>query len=129
MTMSPDRVQELTIAGFDQTLALGPIFGPTREQRAVIMAWRQLLVADPSLSERAAKLVGPYQSEGAAPGYHRHKCSYCGFVYEHHDCNDAGHNAVPGAHECPACHRCGWGMGIYEGDESPRVRNGARQKE
>lgn len=56
-------------------------------------------------------------------GYHRHKCHFCGFVYEHHDCNDVSHGDY-GAHECPGCHRCGWGMGIYTGDEPPRVRNG-----
>ncbi len=57
--------------------------------------------------------------------FHKHKCTYCGLVYEHHDMNDASHNAVPGAHECPSCHRCGWGQGIYTGDEQPRVRNGS----
>lgn len=57
-------------------------------------------------------------------GYHRHRCSWCAFVYEHADCNDTHHNAAPLSHSCPACHRCGWGMGIYEGEEPPRVRNG-----
>lgn len=57
--------------------------------------------------------------------HHKHKCRFCGFVYYHHDCNDVSHNAVEGSHECPSCHRCGWGHGIYTGDEEPRVRNGA----
>lgn len=56
--------------------------------------------------------------------YHKHKCKFCGFVWEHHDANDAHHNAAPGAHECPGCHRCNWGLGIYSGGEDPRVRNG-----
>lgn len=55
---------------------------------------------------------------------HKHKCKFCGFVWVHHDCNDVGHNTSPGAHECPGCHRCNWGLGIYEGAEEPRVRNG-----
>lgn len=59
-----------------------------------------------------------------AEGYHKHKCGFCSFVWYHHDTNDTGHNAVPGAHECPTCHRCNWGLGIYTGDEEPRVRNG-----
>ncbi len=58
------------------------------------------------------------------PNYHKHKCHYCGFVWQHHDANDASHNAVPGAHECPSCHRCNWGLGIYGGSEEPRITNG-----
>jgi hypothetical protein len=58
-----------------------------------------------------------------AEGYHKHKCQFCGFVWEHHDCNDARH-AAGGAHECPGCHRCNWSLGIYVGSEEPRVRNG-----
>jgi hypothetical protein len=38
---------------------------------------------------------------------------------------DKHHNASIGSHECPGCHRCNWGLGIYDGDETPRVRNGA----
>jgi hypothetical protein len=67
----------------------------------------------------------PRTSRAAPPGYHKHKCKFCTFVWEHHDTNDRGHNASPGSHECPACHRCNWGLGIYDGDEEPRVRNGA----
>lgn len=57
------------------------------------------------------------------PGFHKHKCKFCGFVWEHHDCNDVRHGNY-GAHECPGCHRCNWSLGIYEGAEEPRVRNG-----
>lgn len=56
-------------------------------------------------------------------GSHKHKCKFCGLVWAHHDCNDTGHGDY-GAHECPGCHRCNWGQGIYTGDEEPRVRNG-----
>ena len=55
--------------------------------------------------------------------FHRHKCNFCGFVWEHHNINDVRHGDY-GAHECPSCHRCNWGLGIYQGDEVPRVRNG-----
>lgn len=58
-------------------------------------------------------------------GYHKHKCVFCGFVWEHHDCNDVRHGD-DGAHECPGCHRCNWSLGVYEGGEEPRVRNGQR---
>lgn len=54
---------------------------------------------------------------------HKHKCAFCGFVWEHHDCNDVRHGDY-GAHECPGCHRCNWSLGIYTGDEPARVRNG-----
>lgn len=57
--------------------------------------------------------------------YHKHKCAFCGVgVWEHHDVNDTGHNSSPGAHECPVCHRCNWGLGIYNGPDVPKVRNG-----
>jgi hypothetical protein len=56
-------------------------------------------------------------------GYHKHKCKFCGFVWDHHDCNDVRH-ADYGAHECPGCHRCNWSLGIYTGAEEPQVRNG-----
>src|SRR4051812_6129659 len=72
----------------------------------------------PCTTTRAAPLA-------ASPGYHKHRCRFCSFVWEHHDTNDRGHNVSPGSHECPACHRCNWGLGIYDGDEEPRVRNGA----
>jgi hypothetical protein len=55
--------------------------------------------------------------------YHKHRCNFCAFVWEHHDVNDVRHGEA-GAHECPACHRCNWSLGIYAGDEPPRVRNG-----
>lgn len=55
--------------------------------------------------------------------FHKHKCKFCSFVWEHHDINDRGHG-TDGSHECPCCHRCNWGMGIYVGSEEPRVRNG-----
>lgn len=57
------------------------------------------------------------------PGYHRHRCQFCSFVFEHHDCNDI-HHGDSGVHECPSCHRCLWSLGIYSGEEPPRVRNG-----
>lgn len=56
--------------------------------------------------------------------YHRHKCNFCGYVWEHHNINDVSHNASPGSHECPACHRCNWEMGIYNGPTKPGIRNG-----
>jgi hypothetical protein len=56
-------------------------------------------------------------------GYHKHKCKFCSFVWEHHDCNDVRHGDY-GAHECPGCHRCNWSLGIYDGPEEPKVRNG-----
>jgi hypothetical protein len=55
--------------------------------------------------------------------YHKHKCVYCGYVWQHHDVNDVSHGDY-GAHECPQCERCNWGLGIYTGDESPAVVNG-----
>lgn len=61
-----------------------------------------------------------YQSEH---GYHRHKCYFCGFVWEHRDENDK-HHGNSGAHECPGCSRCNWSLGIYEGGESPKIRHG-----
>lgn len=57
------------------------------------------------------------------PGYHRHKCKFCSFTWEHHDCNDIRHGDY-GAHECPGCHRCNWSLGIYEGDDPPLITNG-----
>ncbi len=64
---------------------------------------------------------GPWH---ASPGgYHKHRCAFCAFVWEHHDRNDVRHG-VQGAHECPACHRCNWSLGIYSGGEEPKVRNG-----
>lgn len=59
----------------------------------------------------------------SAEGFHKHKCRWCGFVWQHHDCNDTRHGDG-GAHECPGCHRCNWSLGIYEGVEEPRVTNG-----
>lgn len=56
-------------------------------------------------------------------GYHRHQCVFCAYVWEHHDCNDRAHGA-DGAHECPACHRCNWSLGIYAGPLAPAIRNG-----
>jgi hypothetical protein len=56
-------------------------------------------------------------------GYHRHQCKFCAFVWEHHDVNDTQHGDY-GAHECPACHRCNWSLGIYEGPLAPVIRNG-----
>lgn len=56
--------------------------------------------------------------------YHKHKCHWCGFVWQHHDVNDTQHGSA-GAHECPGCHRCNWSLGIYTGAEEPRVTNGA----
>jgi len=55
--------------------------------------------------------------------FHKHKCKFCGLVWEHHNVNDVRHGDE-GAHECPGCHRCNWGLGIYQGDEAPRARNG-----
>lgn len=55
--------------------------------------------------------------------YHRHKCKFCGFVWEHHNCNDKSHGDY-GAHECPGCHRCNWEMGVYDGSDPPQIRNG-----
>lgn len=54
---------------------------------------------------------------------HKHKCKFCGFVWQHADVNDVSHGDG-GAHECPGCHRCNWGLGIYTGPEEPRVTNG-----
>jgi hypothetical protein len=62
----------------------------------------------------------PYASE---PGYHRHRCAFCAYVWEHHDANDSRHGDY-GAHECPACHRCNWSLGIYDGPLPPAIRNG-----
>lgn len=56
--------------------------------------------------------------------YHRHQCKFCNYVWEHADINDI-HHGDTGAHECPACHRCNWSLGIYEGPLSPQIRNGA----
>jgi hypothetical protein len=56
-------------------------------------------------------------------GYHKHRCKFCAYVWEHSDANDLRHGDG-GAHECPACHRCNWSLGIYTGAEEPRVRNG-----
>lgn len=55
-------------------------------------------------------------------GWHRHKCHFCAYVWEHADACDKHHNAVIGSHECPGCHKCGWGMGIYSGVEEPRIK-------
>jgi hypothetical protein len=55
-------------------------------------------------------------------GYHKHKCAYCGFVWEHHNANDKRHGSE-GAHECAVCGRCNWGMGIYEGHLPPQARS------
>lgn len=57
-------------------------------------------------------------------GFHKHKCHFCGLVWQHSNTCDKSHNAVPGSHECPGCHRCNWELGIYEGPEEPRVING-----
>jgi hypothetical protein len=67
----------------------------------------------------------PGAAQAAPPtGYHRHRCQFCGLVWEHANACDRSHNAVPGSHECPGCHRCNWGLGIYDGPELPRIRNG-----
>jgi len=57
------------------------------------------------------------------PGYHRHKCRWCAYVWEHHNVNDVRHGDG-GAHSCPGCGKCNWSLGIYLGNELPRVRNG-----
>jgi hypothetical protein len=57
--------------------------------------------------------------------YHKHKCKFCAYVWQHHNINDVSHNDL-GAHECPSCHRCNWGLGIYTGPLSPMVCNGTR---
>ena len=62
----------------------------------------------------------PYSSP---TDFHRHKCKFCAFVWEHHDTNDVIHGDY-GAHECPACHRCNWSLGIYKGPDAPAIRNG-----
>jgi hypothetical protein len=51
-------------------------------------------------------------------GYHRHRCPYCLFVYEHTDASDVKHGSE---HECPKCRKCGWGQGIYEGPDEPEA--------
>lgn len=60
--------------------------------------------------------------------YHRHQCKFCTFIWEHHDKNDESHGDS-GAHECPCCHRCNWSLGIYDGPETPKVRNGKLRAE
>lgn len=48
------------------------------------------------------------------PGFHCHKCSDCGYVWEHND--DCSFQ--PGAHDCPKCgKRETW---KYFGNERPR---------
>lgn len=54
----------------------------------------------------------------AIEGTHKHKCKFCGWVWQHSDSCDVKHGDE-GYHECPSCGRCNWGMGIYEGDEKP----------
>ncbi len=82
------------------------------------LAKKQIL----KLTETNCAFPANYASEA---NYHRHKCAFCGFVWEHHDINDKSHNAVPGLHECPSCYRCNRQLGIYDGPETPRIRNGA----
>lgn len=55
--------------------------------------------------------------------YHKHKCHFCGYVWDHHDVNDVRHGDS-GAHECPDCGRCNWSLGVYDGPEESRSRNG-----
>lgn len=55
--------------------------------------------------------------------FHKHKCLFCAFVWQHHNVNDVSHGGY-GAHECPCCHRCNWGLGIYDGPDEPKVMNG-----
>lgn len=55
--------------------------------------------------------------------YHRHKCHFCDYIWDHHDINDKKHGDG-GAHECPKCGRCNWSLGVYEGDLAPQSRNG-----
>lgn len=69
----------------------------------------------------------PIQPYVSPDGYHRHRCVFCAYVWEHADVNDL-HHGSSGAHECPACHRCNWSLGIYEGPESPKIRNGLSPK-
>ena len=63
----------------------------------------------------------PRKPEEKTSEYHRHKCKFCGFVWEHHNSNDVKHGDK-GAHECPGCDRCNWSLGIYDGDEKPQIR-------
>lgn len=49
-------------------------------------------------------------------GTHRHKCAFCGWVWEHPDSFDLDHGSQ-GHHECRRCKRCNWGLGIYTGDD------------
>jgi CheY-like chemotaxis protein len=58
-----------------------------------------------------------------AAGYHKHRCHFCAFVWDHHDCNDVKHGDG-GAHECPHCGRCNWSLGVYSGPEPAVMRNG-----
>lgn len=51
-------------------------------------------------------------------GTHKHKCHFCGWVWEHADSCDIKHGDE-GFHECARCGRCNWEMGIYTGDEPP----------
>lgn len=55
--------------------------------------------------------------------YHRHKCHFCSYVWEHHNVNDVKHGDS-GSHECPNCKHCNWSLGIYKGDEAPESING-----
>lgn len=58
-----------------------------------------------------AKKQKPYVSPD---GMHRHKCSSCGYVWEHCD-SESGNDA---AHGCPSCGVKQWTK--YSGDEKPK---------
>lgn len=54
--MTPERVREVLLSAAGRILAIGPLFGPSREERAVVEACRSALISDPKLAD----IIAPY---------------------------------------------------------------------
>lgn len=57
--MTADEVREEAIGGIDRVLSMGPMFGPSKKQRAVLEGCKRAILADPSLCEKIARLASP----------------------------------------------------------------------
>ncbi len=57
--MDRDRCRTVLVQGIDKILSFR-MFGPTEEQRAVLLAARQVAIADDVFIEKIAHSVGPY---------------------------------------------------------------------
>lgn len=65
--MDVHRCREVAIRGIDRILSFR-LFGPSAEERAVLLAARQLVINDDSVVARIAANVGPYHADDGGEG-------------------------------------------------------------